>query len=239
MRHHCIVIFFSAVLAGSLLATEQQQKFTHIQLNPSIIGLLDGKSYAISGEMIGAMYKIIRDIQELLLGMRMKSGERQGKYIYKNIRHCVRSLVPIEIEMKEKLATLKNKNNPLLSDEIKILENDLAELKKLQACMNADFKKIADPFVGDAKSSKDLFVILIEEECEKRNKPQSRLLGWTQMDMDELDTLDRDINTIVLFNDFCTDLITFMSDIIYNCKKGRAQFEKLVEKYVQSQKQYL
>ena len=52
-----------------------------INLCPDIIAIIDGKSYGIHGELVGAVYKIARDIQAMQLGKRTPQG-RIGIYTF-------------------------------------------------------------------------------------------------------------------------------------------------------------
>lgn len=229
------VIIVSSLL-GMSSCEAATQKFEPIKLNPDIIGLIDGKSFAMSGEVIGASIKICRDIQIIQSGKLLSSGQREGKYFYKNKKHCIKTLLPVENEMQEKLAQLKNENNQSNDNAIKKLENDLKELGELLKIMHSDFKKLVDPLMGDAQTSKEPLTILIEEECNARGRQNSLLLDWVKLDANEWDSFDQNITSFAVFDRFCSDLINFISDLVYNCKKGRAQFEKLLEKYTQSQK---
>lgn len=246
MKLQHIFVFTSVLCEGILVADQLQQSrpvqsdadmnliavtslmkkaFSPIQLNPDIIGLIDGKSFAMSGEVIGASIKICRDVQAIQSGKLLPSGEHEGKYIYKNQKHCIKTLVPIEIELKAKLATLINNN------EIKQVENDLAELHTLLKKMHGDFQRLVDPLMGNAKNAKGPLTVIIEEECYARGRKDSLLLDWVKLDSDEWDSFGDKVTSFVVFDQFCTDLVNFVSDLVYNCKKGRAQFEKLLEKY--------
>ncbi len=220
---------------AEVMRAASQKAFSPIQLNPDIIGLIDGKSFAMSGEVIGASIKICRDIQAIQSGKLLTSGNREGRYTYKNKKHCIKTLLPIERELKEKLATLKSKQSTddKIKNEIKIVENDLCELNKLLKQMHAEFKQLVDPLMGNAQNSKEPLTIIIEEECYARGRQDSLLLDWVKLDSDEWDSFGDKVTSFEVFDQFCTDLINFISDLVYNCKKGRAQFEKLLAQYTQ------
>lgn len=226
----------AGLLATPIAIAQTGQKFVPIKLNPDIIGLIDGKSFAMSGEVIGATIKICRDIQVIQSGKLLPSGQREGRFMYKNQKHCVKTLLSIEIELQAKLELLKKENSISSGPAIKKLEADLTELHELLKIIHSEFKKLVDPLMGDAQTSKEPLTILIEEECNTRGRQNSLLLDWVKIDADEWDSFDAKVTSFAVFDQFCSDLINFISDLVYNCKKGRAQFEKLVEKYSQSQK---
>jgi len=201
-------------------AMSSQTVYTPIELNRDIIRLIDGKAFGVSGETIGALYKMIRDIQNIQLGRRMPDGERIGMYTFEGKQHTIQSLIAIEKEIKEAL----NDNTPGV-------EESKQELDELLKIMRSDFMRIVSPFIAEARSAKDPLVVLIQEECSKRQRPHSLLLEWAALMDDEFSNFERQVTNFQIFDSFCKDLIDFKKDLMHNCKKARKQFKELVERY--------
>lgn len=205
---------------------------TPIKLNPTIVGIMDGMSFGVDGKKIGAMYNMIRRIQNILIGERNKQGDRVGLYVFQGQLHSTQSLMPIEDSLNNQLKQFAiDKRVDLRAKEA--VEHQLKEINGIRDCMLADFKKIVDPFMADARNAKEPLVKLIEDECKQRSKPRSMLLEWANLGDNELDGFDRKFTTMAIFNEFCEDLIIFLSDLIHNCKKGREQFEKMIKEFNQ------
>lgn len=177
------------------------------------IGLVDG--IFITGELVGAVFKIARDIQSMQLGRRVQQG-RVGMYQFEGAQHCIRTLAQIE-----KTCT-KNSQRIL-------------QLNQLLATMKQDFNNIVSPFLELARGAKGPMTLVISDWCDKRNCPKSLLLNWSSSDDDEMVAFDKSVTSFVLFDDFCTDLVTFLGDLINSCPKARAQFEQLKKDYLNKQ----
>jgi hypothetical protein len=213
-----------------LIVAASVHAITPIALNPTIIAIMDGRSFGVDGKKIGAMYNMIRRMQEILYGKKDKNGNRIGLYTFQGQSKSIAKLMEIEESIHQELnsKTLDNKRSQILVNQLKEIHEQL--LKVLD-----DFKKIVDPFMADARSAKEPLIILIEEECSKRNKPQSMLKEWAHLDSDELEGFDSKFVSCAIFKNFSEDLITFLIDLIYNCKKGREQFDKMMKEYNQKQ----
>ena len=200
---------------------------TAINLCPDIIDIIDGKSYGIHGELVGAVYKIGRDVQAMHLGKRTAQG-RVGMYSFEGQPHTVKSLAVIEKEVNE---ALKTGNDAVRAKA----EKRKTALNTLLKTMRQDFNKIVAPFMGQARGAKEPMFLLISESCTKRGRPKSLLLNWARHSDDELGAFDRSVTTFALFEDFCRDLVDFLGDLLHSCPKARAQFEQLKEDYIRKQ----
>lgn len=226
MRYYipfCTSVF---LLSASSYASEPMA----IDLCPDIIALIDGKSFGIHGELVGAVYKIARDVQAMQLGKRTQIG-RVGIYTFEGRQHCVQSLIVIEKEINEALAASKDAKGK----ERAALEKRQAELKSLLKDMKQDFNKAVTPFMAQARGAKEPMFLLISESCTKRNRPKSLLLNWAHSTEDEMVTFDKSVTSFTLFDSFCTDLVNFLGDLVHSCPRARAQFEKLKEDYMRKQ----
>lgn len=198
-----------------------------ITLCPDIIDIIDGKSFGIHGELVGAVYKIARDVQAMHLGKRTPQG-RVGIYSFEGQMHTVKSLAVIEKETNE---ILKDRTNAGYAQA----EKRKADLNALLKVMKQEFNKIVTPFMAQARGAKEPMFLLISESCNKRNHPQSLLLNWAHSKEDEMVSFDRSVTSFALFEDFCTDLVDFLGDLLRSCPKARAQFEQLKKDYMNKQ----
>jgi hypothetical protein len=198
-----------------------------INLCPDIIAIIDGKSFGIHGELVGAVYKIARDVQAMQLGKRTPAG-RIGMYKFQGNVHSIRSLAVIE---QANLQELKRATG----DRRVACEKCATELGLLLAKIKQDFKAIVSPFLGQARGAKEPMFMLISESVTKRNRPNSMLLDWAHSSEDEMVSFDKSVTTFALFDEFCTDLVNFLGDLVGSCPKARAQFEKLKEDYIRRQ----
>jgi hypothetical protein len=102
-------------------------------------------------------------------------------------------------------------------------------MRNMLSFMKRDFEKKVIDFIKDAETFKAAMLTLIQESCQKRNRPHSLLLGWA--DSERGREMEHFHKTIVSFNDFywfTNDLINFLSDMIHSCPKGMAQFKELM-----------
>ena len=198
-----------------------------INLCPDIIDMIDGKSYGIHGELVGAVYKIARDVQAMQLGRRTPQG-RVGTYTFEGQPHSIKSLAIIEKEVNTALKTAK-------ANDRASLEKRKVSLNALLKTMKQDFNKAVEPFLGQARGAKEPMFLLISESCTKRNRPKSLLLNWAHSSDDEMVAFDKSVTSFALFEDFCGDLVDFLGDLVHSCPKARAQFERLKEEYIRKQ----
>jgi hypothetical protein len=198
-----------------------------IDLCPDIIAIIDGLSFGIHGELVGAVYKIARDVQAMQLGKRTQQG-RVGIYTFEGKPHTIKSLVVIENELNEALQHSQGA-------ERAVAEKRQNALKSLLKTMKQDFNKAVSPFLAQARGAKEPMFLLISESCTKRNKPKSLLLDWAHSTEDEMVAFDKSVTSFTLFDGFCTDLVNFLGDLVHSCPKARAQFEKLKEDYMRKQ----
>lgn len=189
-----------------------------ISLNPDIIAIIDGKSIGIYGELVGAVYKIARDIQAMQLGKFTPQG-RIGMYLFRNQQHSIHSLATMEQQC-------------IINQD----EQGIKDIQELLIKIRQEFYAVVSPFLGQAQAAKGPMYLLISESCTKRNRPDSLLLDWAKSTEDESIALQKAITKFELFDQFCTDLVNFLGDLLHSCPKARAQFEQLKEEYIRRQR---
>ena len=88
----------------------------------------DGKSYGIHGELVGAVYKIARDVQAMQLGKRTQQG-RVGTYTFEGKLQTIKSLAIIEKEINTTIKTAKDSERAV-AEKRKIALNTLLKTMK-------------------------------------------------------------------------------------------------------------
>lgn len=106
-----------------------------------------------------------------------------------------------------------------------------AHLTEKIAKARADFLMLTKNFVGTARGAKHLITLLIEEDCTRRNRPDSLLLNWahTPEGLEEA-TFNKDMTTALALYTFCVDLANFLNDLTHSCPKARMHFQERREK---------
>jgi hypothetical protein len=204
----CLVLLFS-IAKGNVPQVELHQ---HKEPPIKVPALIDGTPFGINGNEIRKLIYIIREIEKMLHGIPdPKTKVRQGRYIFANEHHSVCSLVHVEHETTD-AQTLKA-IMPLLDTII------------------ADLIKITQPFIDQARGVKQVTLQFMEEWGEKHHKKDSLLLSWgKEKEGKEFETFKSEVTTFAQFEDFCIDLISFLSDLIQSCPRGWQQFLELQKK---------
>jgi hypothetical protein len=82
------------------------------------------------------------------------------------------------------------------------------------------------------RGAKNILIVLIQEDCEKRNRPESLLLEWAKTkEGHETTMFEQRINSFHDYYHFCTDLVNFLLDLIHSCPKAENQFKDRVSKW--------
>jgi hypothetical protein len=214
-------------------------KDKNIVLTSEIINIIDGFPipWGIDANVIKLMLHVRREIKKIQFGDVAKDGKQQGHYTFKKTLNSVRTLAVLEskyeAEYYQKLQEY-NKNPEKFHKEIDALNAEYNEIKKqLKESLDAAKKefdaKIA-PFCANAKGGKEQMLILIEESCKKRNRTDCFILKWGEAEEgNETKLMHEQITTFKAFDQFCTDLVFFLEDLMGSCKKAWGQFKKLMD----------
>lgn len=183
--------------------------------NKGLVELMDGLSWGIDGIGLHFINQIITKIEAIQLGLKAKDGNIIGKYIINNKRYSIHDLTTIENQFDD--ATIK----PLLE-----------QAKK-------DFGSIVFPFLENAKGVKHLIIPLIAESCEKHLRKDSVLLEWAKSNEEgsEEKLFITHGTSFKALDSFCSDLTSYLEDLIHNCPKAQKQYAKLKEEWEAKKKQ--
>ncbi len=140
------------------------------------------------------------------------------QYLYDGEKHSMRSLVHIEDYLQEHKDTL---------GEI-MYTKKMVELKILLKYAQADFLQIVEPFLLNVRGTKDLMNVLVEESCKKRSLTSCYLLDWTRYgkEIDESTIIKKDITSLKMLAQFCSELVNFLADLAHSCPHALASIKK-------------
>jgi hypothetical protein len=119
-------------------------------------------------------------------------------------------------------------------------KSDAFQAKKaaVKQCLDQAIKFFAAkvlPFNDHARGVQKLIIALTEESCSKRNRGDSFLLTWGECpEGKEVEMLTKQMTSVKQFDQFLTDLVNFLKDIIYSCPKARADFLVLVKQKMEN-----
>lgn len=131
-------------------------------------------------------------------------------YHYNNYTYAIKDLAKIETTV------FKNLTDAAQAEALQ------KELKVALHYIQADFLAIGEKFLINVRNTKQLMIILIEEDCEVRHNNDCYLLQWARLkgEFNEKEVFRRDITSIKNFTLFCKDLVNFLGDFAHSCPKA-------------------
>ena len=206
-------IFILPLLVNMLVLYPTEKAIT---LESSVIKMADGT--LINADKIEFIRKYIRTLFGFLLGDQLPDHQRKGKYLFCGKWHSIQSLARIEQEISG-------------SSEKKHVEMR-SNLQELLTYAKADFIVQSAEFIESGRGAKNIMIVLIQEDCQKRNHMDSLLLEWAQTKEGQESTMfERKITTFGHYYHFLTDLVSFLLDLVHSCPKAETQFKDRVAKW--------
>ncbi len=188
----------------------------NIMLESSVIKVADGTF--LNADKIEFIRKFRRTLLTFIFGDQLSNNQRKGKYFFCGKWHGVESLARIEQE----LATSTRKED---------VEKRLA-IEELLTHAKADFIVQSSEFIESGRGAKNIMVVLIQEDCQKRNRLDSLLLDWAKTKEGQESTMfERQITSFGHYYYFLTDLVNFLLDLVHSCPKAEKQFKDRVAKW--------
>lgn len=140
------------------------------------------------------------------------------QYLYDGEKHSMRSLSHIEDYLEEHKDAL---------GQI-VYTRKMSELKTLLKYAQADFLQIVEPFLLNVRGTKDLMSVLVDESCKKRNLSSCYLLNWAHYgkEIDESIIIKKDIISLKMLAQFCSELVNFLADLAHSCPHALASIKK-------------
>jgi len=226
MKKTIIALTFSMILSQAASANN------YVILESPMIGLIDGKSYAIDGEVFGLLLKVRKDIREILYGRKDGTGAFVGLYEMDGELFSITELSLIEKQFEktyeEKQAYIEDKLElEELEHQYQIEKNKLYETVEY---VKEEFLEVVAQYIDGIQSFKEHILILIKESCNKRGKDSCFLLKWGEEKPGEDGKMLRaEINTFKGIENFCIDLANFLEDMARSCPKGKALFIEMIK----------
>lgn len=187
-----------------------------IKLESDIIKLADGAF--IDADTIEFIRGFRRTLLTFLLGEELPNGKRKGLYEFSGHYYDIKSLAILE---KELSALNDQKSNSAKQ-----------ALRELLVHAKADFLVKSKKFIEGGRGAKGILIVLIQEDCKKRNRPASLLLEWAKTKEGlEASMFEKQITSFELYYYFCTDLVNFLLDLTHSCPKAEQHFKDRVAKW--------
>lgn len=207
-------IFIYLVIGSTLVFSKTfSQQGEVIILGSSVLGVIDGKSFGVHGEVFGLILQNRREIRKRLYGISTKSGERVGMYEFEGKNYCLSELAEIERSLDE---------------------SDIARKETLREVLEEakdDFLGITIDYIESIAGVKDYILLLLEDFFDKKGLERCFLLRWGEAEYGEEEQLiKKEILTFEDFVEFCTDLSDFLEALARSCPKGKKQFIQMVKK---------
>ena len=198
-------IFFLLMLLINIKSVADNTQL--IMLNNPFIHLLDGVTFMLDGVAIHQMLITLRKVIHMQAGQ--KDGTKTiGNYSFNNEKYSIKQLAEIEALYP---------NDPQLIATLEFAKHD--------------FIKTTEPFIKGIEPAKKLLLSLIDEFCQKRNRPDSVILSWTHAQCgSEAKVFNHEIQDFAKFNIFLSDLTLFLKDLIHSCPKAREQYKEWYQK---------
>lgn len=207
-------IMFVFLLLVNMFIVYAEEK--NIMLESSVIKVADGTF--LNADKIEFIRKFRRTLLAFILGDQLTNNQRKGKYFFCGKWHSIESLACIEQE----LVASTNKED---AEKRLILEELLTHAK-------ADFIVQSSEFIESGRGAKNIMIVLIQEDCLKRNRPDSLLLDWARTKEGQESTMfEHQITSFGHYYHFLTDLVNFLLDLVHSCPKAEKQFKDRVAKW--------
>ncbi|OQA36307.1 MAG: hypothetical protein BWY54_00117 [Candidatus Dependentiae bacterium ADurb.Bin331] len=194
-----LVTLYLIAQNGSTLATVNQP------LHHKSLNLIDG--LFVDKHAIRLMIHVIKDVREVQYGTRQQdSRHRIGRYVFRGEKHSIHSLIEYE----------------MLQD----LDSQLAqELSNLLEHIKFDFVILMKPFINQIQGFKHTAHEIMKEWAELHDRHESFILEWgKQKHGSEEELFHQTITSFATFNSFCTDVVSFLEDLIKSCPIGYQEY---------------
>ncbi len=209
-------LFMFSVRADADLDRYLRSTSSRATLESPVLALIDGLAMGIDGQKIGFMLRVRRDLQKIQ-GVRSHedhSISHEGIFEFDGKLYSIHGLATMEH------LALENHDSEMV-----------ARLHTILGDARSYFLAKVKQFMSVARGSKRQMLLLIEEWCAKNKRAKSILLRWGgTKDGDEDRQFHADATSFIHFDEFCTDLIFFIEDLIRSCPKAFAQFKQMIEK---------
>lgn len=214
MKKKIVTLSLASLLTGPALTYVQNLNATteedSVVLESSILHAFDGTAIGINADVIELIGLIRREINKILVGEKAQDGSMVGRYLIDDQLYSIKDLALIEQDAAESLQQ---------------------ELQHALVLAKKDLHTCVEPFIESIHSVKHQILELIKESCQKRGMNTTALLRWSEAkEGEEPKIFNEEVTSFSLYNQFCTDLLNFLGDLIRSCPKGMAQFKMRSDK---------
>ncbi len=187
-----------------------------------IVHLIDGKSYAMGGNMIGLLLKIRQQLKGILFD--------KENFPFNGKLFSVRELTKLEVAIEKRYHENKQElSGRALKKFEKEYQKTKKELQKTLSIAQDNLIEVTTPFIERIRNVKDHMLLLIEESCLLRGRMDSFTLEWgSTAEGEEVEAFKEKTVSFQKLDLFCLDLINFLEDLINNCPKAWKQFTEMM-----------
>jgi hypothetical protein len=190
-------------------------------LNDPGLAILDGTGGAIDGKAIGGLIHNIHQLDAALNGKKTPNGKRIGSYLFERENYCIHDLARMEYK-------LRNKSNELSKKEKQKIETIL---RALMGQIKDEFVTLMEGFFEQINQSRSLTVALLEEWALLHDRSESFLLALSkQKEGGEIAFFKESVDSFMLLDQFCADLMSFLEDLVKSCPRAWKQYTNLIKK---------
>lgn len=231
------VVAMTSLFSKGVVAEE------YFVLTSPILGLIDGKSFAINGEVFGLLLKMRREIRKRIFGTRTDNGQYLGIYEFNGEKRSVVELEMLETRVEAsyfaKLEKLQEIRDQYTAEKFAIEVNEVErehkknkeELHLVLEFAKDDFLDISKCYADSIRSFKGQILKLIQESADLRENENCTLLRWADEDLEDEGTyIKEELVTFKEFMTFCIDLTNFLGDMARSCTKAKEQFIEMIKK---------
>lgn len=177
------------------------RKIQSIVINSEVLRLIDGTSFINIAQILHFGHQI----RILQYGAKDEAtGKPVGILIVNGKHYSLKQLIELEKE------TVQNYKE-VLAEAINY------------------FTKVSEPYLEEAKGTKEYMVDLIQKWSKQRNKPSTPLLEWSKLECSEQEAFRRNVLTLTDLDEFCDDLTLFLADLIRSCEKSWKQYKLILQ----------
>ncbi|HAU30181.1 TPA: hypothetical protein DCW54_00890 [Candidatus Dependentiae bacterium] len=134
----------------------------------------------------------------------------------------------------DKFGLIPFKNTYKTIQELIELEKTMGEmdaaLKESFKYLKIDFEKLSIEYLEDLQKGKQLMMPLIKNWSILRNREDSILLEWSQIENNEKETLTKRLTKFTVSGRLIEDLLLFLSDLVQNCPKSHRSYREALKK---------
>jgi hypothetical protein len=184
---------------------------TGVPLHNKMVSLMDGCE--IGAEQVYTMIHIIKEIIKRQYGVK-KGNERLGMFTFSGKSVSIHSLVQLEAQALER------------NDE-----NAISELQSILRQAKDEFVIFMQPFLDNIhEMPRHTTHALMREWADIHNRHDSLIFEWSkfrQLADDEI--FNQRITTFKEVDQFCSDLRSFLDDLIKSCPVAYQQYKDLIK----------